>query len=169
MTIVHSQPRVWLLVLLLLLSLAGFADAAYLAAKHYLGGPVPCSITGGCETVMNSRWAAVGPVPTAAFGAAYYLATFFLTVFYLDSRKAWTLRLIFCLAAVALAVSLVLLYLMAFVIGSYCQYCLLSDVLTAGLFALALAAVLARRNDPALAAAAGASFPANDRRPTTDD
>ncbi len=141
MTIATPKPRTWLLVLILLLSLAGFADAAYLTAKHYLGGPVPCSITGGCETVMTSRWATLGPVPTAAFGAAYYLATFFLNIFYFDSRKNWTLRLIFILSAAALAVSLALLYLMAFVIGSYCQYCLLSDLLSAGLFAAAIAAL----------------------------
>ncbi len=139
------QPRAWLLVLMLVLSLAGFADAAYLTAQHYLGGPVPCSITGGCETVMTSRWAAIGPVPTAAFGAAYYLVTFFLLVSYLDSRRIWTLRLILYLSAVAVAVSLALLYLMAFVIRSYCQYCLLSDLLCAGLFAAALAVVLKSR------------------------
>ncbi len=140
------NPRAWLIVLILLLSLAGFADAAYLTSKHYLGGPVPCSITGGCESVMTSRWAAVGPIPTAAFGAAYYLATFFLTILYLDSRQPWTLRLIFVSSVAALAVSLALLYLMAFVIHSYCQYCLLSDLLTAGLFAVTLISVLRSRN-----------------------
>jgi uncharacterized membrane protein len=139
------QPRTWLLGLILLLSLAGFADAAYLTAKHYTGGPVPCTLTGGCEDVLTSRWATLGGVPTAVFGAAYYLLTFFLTIFYLDSRKHWTLTLILALTAAALAVSLALVYLMAFVIGSYCQYCLLSDLMTALLFAASLAAVLLRR------------------------
>ncbi len=147
--IVNPQPRTWILVLIIIVSLAGFADAAYLTAKHYLGGPVPCSITGGCETVMTSRWAAVGPIPTAAFGAAYYLATFFLVIFYIDSRQRWTLPLILVLTIIGLAVSLALLCLMAFVIGSYCQYCLLSDLLSGGLFVLALTAVLQARRSPA--------------------
>ncbi len=138
--IVKTQPRTWLLVLIVALSLAGFADAAYLTAKHYTGGPVPCSITGGCEMVMTSRWAAVAGVPTAAFGAAYYLATFFLTIAYLDLRKPWALTVLLALTAVGLAVSLALLYLMVFVIGSYCQYCLLSDIITLLLFVSALAA-----------------------------
>ncbi len=139
------KPRPWLLVLIVLLSLAGFADAGYLTAKHYLGGPVPCSLTGGCETVMTSRYASLGPVPTAAFGAAYYLAVFFLAILYLDARKDWALNAIFVLSAVGLAVSLALLYVMAFMIGSYCQYCLLSDFLSGCLFGLALMAVLMRR------------------------
>ena len=150
-------PRNWLLALILALSLAGLADAAYLTAKHYTGGPVPCSITGGCETVMTSRWAALGGVPTAGFGAAYYLATFFLTIFYLDSRRPWALTAIFVLSAIGLAVSLALVYVMAFLLHSFCQYCLLSDLITAVLFAGALMALVQRRragSDPITAARA---------------
>ncbi len=151
----NARPRTWLLALIVALSLAGFADAAYLTAKHYTGGPVPCSITGGCEMVMTSRWATAGGVPTAGVGAAYYLATFLLTIGYLDARKPWMLNLVFALTAVGLVVSAALLYLMAFVIGSYCQYCLLSDIITALLFVSALtAAVQQRRSGMANSASA---------------
>src|SRR5512146_2301758 len=126
----RAQPRKWLLVLILVLSLAGFADAAYLTAKHLQGGAVPCSITGGCETVLTSRWAEIAGIPTAGFGALYYLAVFFLTVLYLDSRKSWALKAVLVLVTVALAASLVLFCLMAVVIRSSCQYCLLSDLVT---------------------------------------
>ncbi len=135
----------WLLILMLVFSLAGFADSAYLTAKHYTGGPVPCSITGGCEDVMTSRYATVGSIPTAAFGAAYYLAAFFLSIFFLDSRRPVVLTAVLALSSAALAVSLILLYLMAFVIKAYCQYCLLSDLMTAALFAASLAAFLRAR------------------------
>jgi uncharacterized membrane protein len=139
------HPRTWLLALILAFSLAGLADAVYLTAKHYTGGPVPCSITGGCEEVMTSRYATLAGLPTAGFGAAYYLAAFFLTMLYLDSRCSWTLTLLLALTAAALAVSLALLYLMAFVIRSYCQYCLLSDAITLLLFVTALIAVVQQR------------------------
>ncbi len=141
-----ARPRTWLLVLILVLSLAGVADAAYLTAKHYSGGPVPCSITGGCEVVMSSSWATIGGVPTAGFGAAYYLAAFFLTIFYLDARRPWTLILLLALTALGLLASLALLYLMAFVLHSYCQYCLLSDVITVLLFVATLTAVAQQRH-----------------------
>ena len=138
-------PRNWLLALILALSLGGLADAAYLTAKHYTGGPVPCSITGGCETVMNSAWASIAGVPTAGFGAVYYLATFFLTILYLDARRPWALTAVFVLSAIGLAVSLALVYVMAFRLHSFCQYCLLSDLITAVLFAGTLTAFLQRR------------------------
>ncbi len=140
------QPRAWQLVLMLVLALIGFADAAYLAAKHAQGAAVPCTITGGCETVLTSRWAEVADVPTAGFGAVYYLALFFLTLFYVDSRKPWALSVVVALTAIGLVASLALLYVMAAVLHSYCQYCLLSDLVTALLFVLALAAVAFRRH-----------------------
>jgi uncharacterized membrane protein len=94
---------------------------------------------------MTSRWAQFAGVPTAAFGGAYYLAGFFLTIFYLDARRSWALRLLFALTVVALGASLALLYRMAFVLRSYCQYCLLSDFIIALLFILTLAAMLQNR------------------------
>lgn len=139
----------WLIALMLGFSLAGFADSAYLTAKHYTGGPVPCSITGGCEDVMSSRYATLGPLPTAAFGAAYYLAVFFLLIFFLDSRRPAVLVALLILNSVALAVSLVLLCLMAFVIKALCQYCLFSDLMSAGLFATSLLAVRRARSSSA--------------------
>ncbi len=140
----HTVPTC-LIVLMLILSLGGFADSAYLTAKHYTGGPVPCSITGGCEDVMTSRYATLGPIPTAGFGAAYYLVAFFLLIFFLDSRRPTVLTAVLALSSAALVVSLVLLYLMAFVIKAFCQYCLLSDLLTTALFATSLAVVLRAR------------------------
>src|SRR5512146_2231572 len=104
------MPARWPLAVMLALALIGFADSAYLTAKHLQGGAVPCTITGGCEVVLTSRWAELAGVPTAGFGAAYYLAVFFLTIFYLDSRKPWALSLAMALTAMGLVVSLALLY-----------------------------------------------------------
>ncbi len=140
-----SYPRTWLLGLILALSLVGLADAAYLTAKHYSGGPVPCSITGGCEPVMESSWATVGGVPVAALGAVYYLVTFFLTIFYLDGRKLWALKVTFVLTAMGIAVSIALICVMAFVLHAWCQYCLLSDGVSSLLFAAACWAAVQQR------------------------
>ena len=52
------------LALVVILSFLGFADASYLTADHYLSLPLPCTLN-GCEVVLTSRYATLGPVPTA--------------------------------------------------------------------------------------------------------
>ena len=46
---------------LILLSFLGLVDTLYLGIKR--GKPVPCTITTGCEEVLNSRFSAIGGNP----------------------------------------------------------------------------------------------------------
>src|SRR5918912_4308825 len=69
---------VHLLTAIALLSLIGLGDAVYLTVKHITGGIVPCTITGGCEQVLNSSYATVGGVPLALIGAIAYFTAFSL-------------------------------------------------------------------------------------------
>ena len=46
---------------LILLSFLGLVDTLYLGIKR--GKPVPCTITTGCEEVLNSRFSAVAGIP----------------------------------------------------------------------------------------------------------
>lgn len=122
----------------LVLSGLGFIDATYLSVEHWSAVVPPCSLAGGCEVVLTSRYATVGSVPIALFGAIYYLAVFLLAYGYFDSgRLAW-LRLASWLAVLGFAVSLVLVYLQFFVLRALCQYCLLSAGISTGLFLLGL-------------------------------
>ena len=61
------------LVAVLLASLAGFTVAALVTYGHASPAAGLCT-AGGCEKVLTSRYATIGPVPTAAFGVAFYLA-----------------------------------------------------------------------------------------------
>lgn len=108
---------------------AGLADAAYLTAEHYTGGEVPCSIISGCEQVLTSSYAEMFGVPTAMFGAMAYFAAFSLALLaYYRYRGAWNL---FGFLTVFMSLfTLWLVYLQAFVIGAFCQFCLLSALTT---------------------------------------
>lgn len=110
-------------------ALVGLIDSAYLTAKHFTGGEVPCSIISGCETVLTSAYAEFYGIPTAAFGAAAYFAAFSLSLLtYYGNSRLW--NLFGALTVAMAAVTLWLVYLQAFVIGSFCQFCLLSALTT---------------------------------------
>lgn len=106
-------------------ALVGLGDSVYLTVHHLTATPVPCSIVSGCETVLTSEYAEVAGIPLAAFGAAAYFVAFALALLAVyENRTAWTLFGI--LAAVMAAASLLLIYVQAFVLHAFCQFCLLS-------------------------------------------
>lgn len=131
-------PRVPLLALLIL-SFLGFADAAYLTADHYLKLPLPCSLTQGCDLVLTSKYATIGGLPIALFGALYYLVILFLslyvyTVYTSQNPNLLAVRAIFGLTLTSLAIYICLVYLQIFVIKALCMYCLGSALVTLILF-----------------------------------
>jgi uncharacterized membrane protein len=122
-----------------ILSLIGLADALYLTIQHVTGQTLQCTIISGCSEVLSSRYAEVAGVPLAAIGAAAYFSVFSLaTLAAFGYRTAGTLLTL--LVAGMFLVTLWLIYLQAFVIHQFCQYCLLSAAITAGLLVTALMA-----------------------------
>lgn len=109
-------------IFLLLLSLAGFFDSAYLTILHYKNAIPPCSITNGCEIVLTSRFATILGVPIALFGVIFFLALIFLLL--LGNIKYFKL-----LTLQGVGVSIALLYIQAFILHAYCQYCLLVEAI----------------------------------------
>ena len=128
--------RVTLLyVIIALLSLAGLADAIYLTVEHLTGQSVRCTIIAGCSEVLSSSYAVVAGYPLASIGALAYFSVFSLAILRLFGYRMAGLLLI-PLVAVMCLVSLWLIYLQAFVIHAFCQYCLFSAVITFALTAL---------------------------------
>ncbi|HEX7997155.1 MAG TPA: vitamin K epoxide reductase family protein [Pyrinomonadaceae bacterium] len=127
---VEGQARgTRLYVVASILALVGLADSIYLTIQHLKGYSVQCTITSGCEEVLTSAYASIGGYPLAAFGAAAYFAAFSLSTLAL-SGYAMARKLLFYLVAVMLLTTLFLLYVQAFVLGKWCQYCLLSAAVT---------------------------------------
>jgi uncharacterized membrane protein len=108
------------------LAVIGLFLATFLVAENLRGAIPPCSLTGGCQTVLGSKYAQVGPVPTALFGVIYYLLLAVIGVAYLQGKQRGWLHLSLRLTAVGAAASLYLVYLQLFVIKAICPYCMTS-------------------------------------------
>ena len=123
-------PRISrLFALAAVLSLVGLADAIYLTVEHLSGRSVRCTVTSGCSEVLSSAYATIGGYPLAFFGALAYFTAFSLaTLAAFGSERAG--KLLSVLVALMFAMSLWLLYLQAFVLHAFCQYCLLSAAIT---------------------------------------
>jgi len=124
-------------------ALIGLIDSIYLTIKHYTGEKVPCSIVEGCEQVLTSSYAEVAGFPLAAFGAIAYFIAFSLAILAaFGNRLMWTL---FTIQAVLMTIFTIwLFYLQAYVIGAFCQFCLLSAATTVTLFFIAFVSKLRR-------------------------
>lgn len=122
-----SKAKVYTLTALV--SLIGLADSIYLTVQHVTGQSVRCTIVHGCSEVLSSPYASVNGIPLALIGAAAYF-----TVFSLATLAAFGYplvgRLLVILVSLMFLTTLWLLYLQAFVIGHFCQFCLLSAAVT---------------------------------------
>lgn len=120
-------------ILAAIVALIGLADAIYLTVHHYTAEPVPCSLITGCEQVLTSSYAEIYGIPLAIFGAFAYLTAFILAlVSAFGNRLVWTL---FGLQVVIMTIFTGwLLYVQAYIIEAFCQFCLISAATTFTLF-----------------------------------
>lgn len=118
----------WPYLVAALVSLIGLGDAIYLTVQHITGANVRCTIS-DCSEVLNSPYAQVGPFPLAAVGAVAYFAVFSLAIMAAFGHRRVVPSLKVLLVLMFLT-TLWLLYLQAFVIRHFCQYCLLSAAVT---------------------------------------
>jgi uncharacterized membrane protein len=129
------------------LSLIGVADSIYLTVHHYTAEPVPCSLTSGCEQVLTSDYAEIAGIPLAAFGAAAYFIAFSFALLSLYGNKI-TWKLLGFQVVLMAAFTAWLLYVQAYLIGAFCQFCLLSALTTFSLLVVYLISFfLGRRSD----------------------
>ena len=127
-----------------IVSLIGLADAIYLTVEHVTGRSVRCTIVAGCSEVLSSQYAVVAGVPLALIGAAAYFSVFSLATLAAFGYRA-AAGLLTALVLTMFLVSLWLIYLQAFVIHAFCQFCLLSAAVTTALTVIVLFARRAAR------------------------
>lgn len=125
------------------LALVGLTDAIYLTVQHVTGESVRCTIVSGCSEVLSSQYSSINGVPLALIGAVAYF-----TVFSLATLAAFGYPLVGKLLMVVVGLmfltTLWLIYLQAFVIGHFCQFCLLSAFVTIALTVLVVFAARRR-------------------------
>lgn len=128
-----------LLAVFLLVAFIGFADAAYLTAKHYVGEIPPCSLVSGCETVLTSPYATLGDdVPIALVGSLYYLVLFIGGIIYSDTENTAVLKATARFTTAGFITSLILMNLQIFIIRAWCLYCVISIITSVILFILGI-------------------------------
>ena len=122
-----------------LVSLVGLADSIYLTVEHLSGRSVRCTIVSGCSEVLSSPYATVRGSPLAALGAIAYFTVFSLATLVAFGYRGLGKVLTVIVGAMFLT-TLWLLYLQAFVIRHFCQFCLLSALVTITLTILVIVA-----------------------------
>ncbi len=119
------------------ISLIGLADALYLTIEHVTGQSVRCTVISGCSEVLSSPYAVVAGIPLALLGALAYFVVFSLATL-AAFHYQWAGKLLSLIVGLMLLITLWLLYLQAFIIHHFCQFCLLSAAVTITLTAVAV-------------------------------
>ena len=143
-SVAGSSGIAWIPLIAAVVALVGLLDSVYLTIHHLTAVPVPCNIIAGCETVLTSQYAVFSGIPLAAFGAVAYFAAFSLAILAaFGNRTMW--KVFGVLVLLMAAFTLWLIYLQAFVIGAFCQFCLISAATTFTLLILFIFSKLAPR------------------------
>jgi uncharacterized membrane protein len=125
-------------------ALLGFTDSIYLTIHHYNATEVPCGITGGCEQVLTSTYAEIAGIPLGVFGGIAYFTAFALA-FLSAYGNELTWKLFGVLATLMAAASCWFIFVQAYYIHAYCQYCLGSALTSFTLFVLFLISLGTKR------------------------
>lgn len=126
-----------LLIYSIILAFFGFLDSAYLTILHYKNVVPPCTIH-GCEAVLTSAFSVIGPFPLALFGVIFYLTIIVVCLLILIEGKKQLLQFFHFTVLIGFLFSVVLFLIQALMLKSFCQYCVLSEVIATGLLFLSL-------------------------------
>src|SRR2546429_1059398 len=137
-TIAIPRSQIVIYSIVALISLAGLADATYLAVQALTGETLVCGGSPDCFRVLGSSYAKVGGIPVALFGTLAYFSVFSFATFAAFGYVRARAFLILTIGAMFL-VTLWLLYVQAFLLHAYCRYCLFSAAVTFLLAGLVIA------------------------------
>jgi uncharacterized membrane protein len=122
-----------IVIILFALAILGFSDASFLTIEHYQNKIPPCT-TSGCETVLTSGYSEIAGIPVALLGAIYYLIIAAGLFAHIEGKHEPSLRAVLLFTAVGFAMSVWFVSAQAFLIHSYCLYCLGSATISTVLF-----------------------------------
>lgn len=123
------------------LALAGALISLYLTLfKIGVIGELSCTV-GSCNTVQLSKWATFLGLPVAAWGLGFYLATLVVATVGTHDRVADDRRISLALVAMSgwgVLFSSWLTYIELFVIDAVCMWCVISAIIVAVIFVVAM-------------------------------
>jgi uncharacterized membrane protein len=120
-----SRSQVVIYSIAALISLAGLADATYLAVQALTGETMVCGGSADCFKVLGSPYARIGGIPLALIGAVAYFSVFSFAIL-VAFGYARIRRFLLITVWSMFAVTLWLLYAQAFILHAFCRYCLFS-------------------------------------------
>ncbi len=115
-----------------LLSLVGLADSVYLTVKHFTHSDINCSIFNECDLVTTSAYSTILDIPVALLGVIFYGLLIALTI----NKKSLVSLLI--ISSIGFFASMWFVYVQAFVLESFCLYCIISAGISTMIFILSL-------------------------------
>ncbi len=163
--------RQYVSMLLVIVAVLGLADASYLTYEKFAGVIPACGDGFDCGTVVNSQYGSVGPIPLSVLGMFYYASVLAVAVMFMTEVSPWSVLskvsfikslskshqkilkelqiedLLVALTSIGMVVSAILIGLMAFVIESWCSFCLLSAASSTTLFLISLYALHKNREN----------------------
>jgi uncharacterized membrane protein len=139
------------------LALIGAFVSAYLVL-YKLGvlGTLGCGVGGGCDIVQSSRYAYLLGVPVASYGLAGYLTIFGVAMAGTTpalADRSWVPLALLALTGGAFLASVVLMAISGWVIGAWCQWCMVSATLATLSFFFSLPEARRLRDRPLAGAA----------------
>jgi uncharacterized membrane protein len=139
----EGRARTILYTVAAVICLAGLADATYLTVLAMTGETATCGNSAGCFEVLGSVYARIAGIPVASLGVLGYFSAFTFAIF--TGFGYARARTLFALTVWSMfAFTLWLLYLQAFVLHSFCRYCLFSAAITFLLAGLVVASATPR-------------------------
>ena len=106
-------------------------NALYLSLEHARDAVPTCIVFDRCDAVLTSPYAYAFGMPLAYIGLAFYAAVFFCGL--LVIVRGWkppVSTVAAALAIIAVLASGVLFSIQAFVIGAFCLYCVISEIVS---------------------------------------
>lgn len=131
------------------LSFIGLIDSVYLALHKFSGGNIYCGNIGDCNAVNSSPYAELYGIPIALLGAGAYAVILFL-LWVEDKRDFWqeyVPLILFPITLVGVIYSAYLTYVEIAILQKICIYCVISAVILAFLFVIAVIKILAYSNE----------------------
>jgi uncharacterized membrane protein len=124
-----------IIYVIFVLSFFGFLDALYLSLGYFYNKDLVCSFKiGNCNDVLKSNYSKILGIPLAFLGTVFYFCILFLSFYFIRYQKF--LNLIKFLIFFGFMFSSYLVYLQAFIIKSYCLFCLFSAFICLTMFVL---------------------------------
>jgi uncharacterized membrane protein len=112
-----------------ILAILGSVDSIYLTFVRYLNTNPICSVSSSCEMVLTSRFSAIGPFPLSLIGVFYYSLVAIMSIYLIYKFKKNLFNFSFIIISAGFIFSLALVFIQAFILNAFCQYCLISELI----------------------------------------